>query len=297
MFFISAGCSYSQVPNTDLTWPVHVQKELGLENHEVQHTAIGASGNKLISRRVIHYVLKALKTHKPEDLLVGIMWSGCDRHTLLLQENPKTYNNCTKLQMMPDTYAEFLKEKKGILSDRMFFNNPVATGDVAQFNHYILNAHWNDVLTTTYYNNFVDGLGSIVQTCEDILRTEWFLKQHNIKYFMTEYDFDTFFYAGIPDHFAKLYGYDDDCPALQSNADTHKCDVHHPDIEHLYNMIDKDYWLPINNLGDWAKNVSKFDFRAPDDPHPSTKQHKDFTNQIILPFIRDKYGISKPQLP
>jgi hypothetical protein len=298
MFFISGGCSYSQVPNTDITWPVHVQKAFGLAQHEVDHTAIGASGNKIISRRVIHRVLKALKTHKPEDLLVGILWSGCDRHSLMLRENPRTYNKCTKLMFMPHTYAEFLKAKPSIVDMvHTNFNNPVTIGDDTQFNHYILNSHWEDELTVTYYNDFVDALGSIVQTCEDILRTEWFLKKHNIKYFMAEYDFDTFFYAGVPDHYTVTADYDKDCLALECNDQKHKCDVYDPDIKYLYDMIDKDYWLPIDNLASWAKNVSKFDFRDPPDPHPSTEQHIDFTNQIILPFLKNKYGMSCPQLP
>ena len=306
MFFISGGCSYSQVPKDgvgtiappDITWPVHVQKAFGLAQHEVDHTAIGASGNKIISRRVIHRVLKALKTHNPEDLLVGILWSGCDRHSVMLRENPRTYDKCTKLQSIPHTYAEFLKEKdvRGAQMVSTNFNTPLTIGDDTQYNHYILNPHWEDELTVTYYNDFVDALGSIVQTCEDILRTEWFLKKHNIKYFMAEYDFDTFFYGGIPDHYAEIANYDKDCLALRCNAQKYKCDVYDPDIKYLYDMIDKDYWLPIDNLGSWVKNVSKFDFRDPEDPHPSTEHHIDFTNQIILPFLKNKYGMSCSQL-
>lgn len=310
MFFISAGCSYSQVPNRDITWPVHVQKAFGLETNEVYHSASGGTGNRIISRKVIHAVTQALKTHKPEDLLVGILWSGCDRHSLVIQENEKTYNKCTKIGL-PNTYSEFLKDKQRLADKRLSFNNPLYIGhpaefnhflryrrdDPGEFNHYTLNAHWDDELTFIYYNNFVDTLGSLVQTCEDILRTEWFLKKHNIKYFMAEYDFDTFFFAGISDQTASLLGYDKDCPAVYSNHQKYKCDVHHPDVKYLYDMIDKDYWLPIKHLGDWVRNVSKFDYRDPKDPHPSTEQHIDFTKQIILPFLEKKYGITKSKLP
>lgn len=292
MFFISAGCSYSEVPNTDVTWPVHVQKALGLEDSNTDHTGVGAVGNLFISRKVIYHVTEALKTHKPEDLLVGIMWSGCDRHSFIMQGNEGLYNKATK-SCMSDNYEELLKEKKE--DYRLFFNNPLGIAD--EFNHHTLNCHWGDELTVTYYNNFVDPLGSLVQTCENILRTEWFLKKHNIKYFMTEYDFDTFFFAGVPDHHASLFGYDKDCPAVHSNHQKYKCDVYHPDIKYLYDMIDKDYWLPIKHLGDWATNVSKFDYRDPNDPHPSTEQHIDFTKQIILPFLEKKYGITKSKLP
>ena len=58
------------------------------------------------------------------------------------------------------------------------------------------------------------------------------------------------------------------------------------------NAIDKDYFLPINNLGQWANEYQEIDFARERDPHPSTEQHKDFTQQIILPFLLEKYNIS-----
>jgi antitoxin component of MazEF toxin-antitoxin module len=100
MFFISAGCSYSQVPNTDVTWPAHLQKQLDLTDEQVIHAGVGAIGNSMISRRTIYHVTQALKTHKPEDLLVGILWSGCDRHNFILRETENIYNKSTKLSFL-----------------------------------------------------------------------------------------------------------------------------------------------------------------------------------------------------
>ena len=73
---ITGGCSYSQVPNLDVTWPLPLQESLGVRY--VAHTGHGAAGNQLISRKVISKVIEAIELgHKPEDMLVGVMWSGC----------------------------------------------------------------------------------------------------------------------------------------------------------------------------------------------------------------------------
>jgi hypothetical protein len=118
---------------------------------------------------------------------------------------------------------------------------------------------------------------------------------------MAAYDFDTFFYAGIPPHLVSS-GYDADCPALTVNYSEYSTKlteyareyntVDHPDVKYLYDMIDMTYWLPITDLGHWAKNVSPYDFRTPGDPHPSTEQHIDFTQRVILPFLKKKYNLS-----
>ena len=49
--FISGGCSYSQVPNRDQGWPVHLH-ELSCIRY-VSHTGHGAVGNDIISRKLI----------------------------------------------------------------------------------------------------------------------------------------------------------------------------------------------------------------------------------------------------
>ena len=69
------------------------------------------------------------------------------------------------------------------------------------------------------------------------------------------------------------------------------------EINLIYNEIDKNYWLPVKNLQDWVTNISVHQHTrmnaegTPADPHPSTDQHRDFTQQIILPFLLEKYNI------
>ena len=72
---ITGGCSYSQINNTDTVWCKHLQESLGFRF--VAHLGHGAAGNAIISRKIISKVLEVIEEgHKPEDILVGIMWSG-----------------------------------------------------------------------------------------------------------------------------------------------------------------------------------------------------------------------------
>jgi hypothetical protein len=75
---ITSGCSFSECRSHVGTWPKHLAD--ALPDYAHVSTAMGSQGNGLISRRAIYQVTEALKQTSPEDILVGIMWSGPDRH-------------------------------------------------------------------------------------------------------------------------------------------------------------------------------------------------------------------------
>jgi len=163
--FISAGCSFSQVPNADITWPVHLRDCIHPDC--VYYLGQGAAGNGIISRKVIYTITQALQIFKPEEILVGIMWSGRDRLEVYKPPHPFEYQKIAGA----DNYC-----------------NPVRINE--DYSYYIMNNHWDDELTKTYHKNFVTDIGASIQTIEHILRTQWFLQSLHIPYFMTEYNFD-----------------------------------------------------------------------------------------------------------
>lgn len=169
---ITAGCSFSQVPNSDVAWPVPLKEYLDCE---VLYLGQGAAGNGIISKKVIYHTLKALEQYNASDILVGIMWSGIDRKEVYLTNNITNYNS---INHGPD-------------NDR--YRNPLRlSSDIPDSlrHYYIINTHWNDDLTQTYIKHFHDDTGSLIQTLEHILRVQWFLENRKIKYFMTQYSFD-----------------------------------------------------------------------------------------------------------
>ena len=124
--------------------------------------AMGSQGNGLISRGIIYQVAKELKTRDSKDMLVGIMWSGVDRHDF--------YNSTVEFSDNVDGWIE----------------NP--TGFVnALKNWVILNWHWKNKYAMNYYGMFHDQIGAYIYTYEHILRTQWFLEANKVPYFMATY--------------------------------------------------------------------------------------------------------------
>jgi hypothetical protein len=104
----------------------------------------------------------------------------------------------------------------------------------------------------------------IILTLENILRTQWYLEKHNIKYFMTTY----------MDIFGKY----------------NKNVFEHEEIKYLYEMIDFEKFIPINGCYEWLiKNYPDIGFDKEINKHtshPNKKGHTLFSNELIIPFIK-----------
>ena len=232
---ITGGCSFSEcISPWIMTWPKHLAN--ALFNYEHTSTAMGSQGNGLISRRIIYQVTETLKTTAAEDVLVGVMWSGPDRHDFYVQRTPEVLESDNWME----NPTKFIKESLGAWA--------------------IMNRSWKMHHARLYYTEFHTQVGSIIYTLEHILRTQWFLKQHNIKYFMTTYTGKV-----IPDY-------------LKTFIDT----------KHLYNEIDFANFLPVVGEYEWCRDYSELDFRVPGDSHPSTEQHEKFTQHVIVKFLKEK---------
>jgi len=304
---ITAGCSYSQPANKDITWPLELQHQIKSLRY-VAHKGHGASGNSIISRKVISTVLSALEQGvSPDQMLVGIMWSGCDRQSHYSEKYQHNFMKTTVRGGLQD-YDVFIDQiNTGTYDFPVFVDITDNYGEMKEYGnvlnplsirnpnipcHYILNPHWNDELTIKYFESFVNPEKAIIETCEHILRTQWFLKDKGIRYFMTEYDHDVFTYMG-PHYLSKNYSDQSECKINpdEYTKEKHFAHLTNPEINYLYKEIDKNYWLPIKHLQDWVTNISVYNHRESGDPHPSTEQHKDFTEQIIVPFLLEKYNI------
>lgn len=259
-YFISTGCSFTEVPFVELngisdpdlslyphpkalSWPVHVNNHL--TNCIPLYKGKGGSGNGIISRTTIYEVNSALKKYNPEDILVGVMWSGAYRQELY-STDPKlefhAVNNCTVNQ-----------------------NNPASVG--GSYSFYKVMPYWNDELSTWYYKNIYDDIGAYIETLENILRVQWFLKSHKIRYFMTSY---------FPEVFPKT----DEL-------------LNHIDIKYLYDMIEFNEFLDVDNEYEWCvrkqdPKIESWDPYGARIPHPNTKLHKAFADEVIIPHLQKK---------
>lgn len=220
------------------TWPIHVSQRLGLDDMIPSRTKIAyarschtgsvGQGNGLISRHIIYQVNHALKTIAPEDLLVGVVWSGPSRF-------------------------EFYQDPIDADHDNFIVN---VTG--LQRNQWrILNHHWSDRYSESWYRNFYSHVGSLVASYEHMLRTQWFLQQRRVKYFMSAINQEV-----IP-------------------ADMHD----HKELAHLHDMIDFTRWLPISGVYEWALQESGLPFDMHDLCHLTTDQNIKLTDEVIMPFL------------
>jgi hypothetical protein len=158
---ITGGCSFSECHSHAGTWPRHLA--IALPGYEHISTAMGSQGNGLISRRVIYQVTETLKHTAAEDILVGIMWSGPDRHDFYQLGN-KQFDN-------QDGWME----------------NPTRFVPNGQGAWTIVSSGWRMPESANYYVNFHDFVGQYIYTLEHMLRTQWFLQSKGIRYFMSTY--------------------------------------------------------------------------------------------------------------
>jgi hypothetical protein len=151
---ITGGCSFSECRSHAGTWPRHLAT--ALPDYDHISTAMGSQGNGLISRRIIYQVTETLKHTAAENLLVGIMWSGPDRHDYYTQTPPIVY----KEDLWMENPTRFVSNGQGA---------------------------WRMPASANYYVNFHDQIAQYIYTLEHILRTQWFLQSQGVKYFMSTY--------------------------------------------------------------------------------------------------------------
>ena len=166
---ITSGCSFSECLSTSIdTWPRHLARKLESHGYEKHISCgMGSQGNGLISRGPMYEVTKALKTYKPEDILVGIMWSHSNRFDYRCED---------------PTLLSWGHENK-----HHWMVNPRAFVDGAPNNWVIGNLHWDSVEFSTYFKYYHSHIGSSILSLEHILRTQYFLKLKKVPYFFTDF--------------------------------------------------------------------------------------------------------------
>jgi hypothetical protein len=173
---VTSGCSFSESSRfyqkkdnkRFSTWPSWLWRYLG-EDREFISGAMGSQGNGLISRSLLYHADSALKRYRPEDILVGVMWSGTSRFDYRCSDPNR------------------LSSKVENIDDGAMENPTGFVKEVPEKNWVIGNHHWRHRESQTYYNYFYDHTGHTIYTLEHMLRIQWYLKEKNIKYFFTLY--------------------------------------------------------------------------------------------------------------
>lgn len=245
---VTSGCSFS-VPGdytkgTSIqpdTWPEWLDKLICPKKS--YHLGVSSNGQELISRKAIHTVQQLLDEGvESKNIIVGIMWSTEDRRQFYIPNG---------------------SHLKPVLEPNPSPSNPHHWPESDSYGKWHLqNVGFMNKFAENYYRNFYDTTQSIVNSYEHILRTQWFLEKHKIKYFMStinEYTFEG---------------------EWKNSAQ----------IDYLKNMVDWDKFLPAQLP--WVKNNTP-QTEVREYFHPDFDQHRKYTERVIIPFIKKHYGIKK----
>lgn len=189
---VTAGCSFSECINwyqhnreENRTWPVFLSERLSQAQHHSE--AMGSAGNGLIARRTWYRVNELLKTHAPEEILVGVMWTSRDRFDFYFEEP-----------------IEFTTNLDG------WIENPTRVVPDAPGGWVICNPHWTHQYNAAWYKNYYNEVASQLYTLEHITNLQTFLKLHGVPYFFT---------SSFATHINPYYAQNANCAWLHDQID------------------------------------------------------------------------------
>lgn len=123
----------------------------------------------------------------------------------------------------------------------------------------IMNKHWIDKYSRGFYQIFYNRVWAQIQTYEHVLRTQWYLERKNIKYFMIPFTDRVF---------NKKFDQYENVSWLSKQIDWSKF----PTLRGEYN------WLQ-DNAPHLPLGIDGF--------HPSEQQHLYYTENVIIPYLKE----------
>ena len=279
---VSSGCSFSDCFDSSNTWPNHLAKYF--DNH--YGLGRGGYGNGYISRSIIYAITNLLKIVDAKDIHVGIMWSSTERIDLRIPE----YSNTGRIQTLIDQYTACrgedwpdeidtwenlssniqteiadnwgnLRHRLEIYDKNLWIKDSVL--DTKDWIQLTTSMKKHPELREPFVNFYSNKINNQVYSLEHILRTQWFLTNNNIKYFMSCYT--------------------DKVLDIPNNIDT----------SYLLDNIDLDKFVTTQGEEEWVReNIGHpIGFMSPTDYHPTSDSHKQWVEKVVIPIIGTKWKI------
>lgn len=256
-YIITSGCSYSDVSMG--AWPKHINDFF--PDVIVKNYGSCARGNDYISRTIISSVQKLLDGGiKPNNILVLGCWSGLQRRDILI--NKESIKQHFSL-------SHHTKNK-----NQLDFTKDLPIGEWEGFN----NEWWK----------LISDEQGIIISFENMLRTQWFLRDKNI-----DYKFFSFVNIFVDSHYFEEWNSKYN---IESNV---KIIDKYPNTKYLWDMMDWDkwwFWKNYGGVGNWVlENVSggydKDELSGMlGHNHPTEKGCREFTKKVVSIFINNTYN-------
>jgi hypothetical protein len=252
--FIAAGGEFVNDKNS---WQHICKEKLNYELHDLTEVKIS---NAIISRKIIYKVNELIKTHKTEDIIVGIVWT-------IPMIHERYISNGKNDDYMGKSETGFTSVVDNVKNWRILNHDSISSSEDCEL----------------YFKIIYNKLQSYVLSLEHILRTQWFLNKLGIKYFMTSY-VDIFHYEKnflkMYD-FSKLTDYKRECYRLNI--------LGYNEVTYLHGMIDTRQFLPIYSMLDWLQeNCADNGFKDSEKLIPNGFGHEKFATEVIIPYLKEK---------
>ena len=289
---VTAGCSFTQ---REESWANHASENL--KEYKFHNVGMSGVGNYVISTFCINKINQLLDSGiSSENIFVAVQWSGIFRKSFISNSSAPTghvnLNECPDSILIHAPSTNIDKDKSKLC------------WDVGR--HNVTSEYWR-----RYYGDYWSDECAFVETLENILRVQWFLKSQNIKFLMfTGWDIFT---AG-DDIASEQHGKRRDILSLLRGKNTSKLTNDqwskqkytninnslttddHKWSHHLWKMIDFDKFLFFSNhsikyggLLQWVQwNISDpaMWYFAEGDTHPSSFAQNSFSKTHIEPKIK-----------
>lgn len=273
---VASGCSFTQ---RDESWSNRLKDFF--PDKKVYNASIGGSGNYVISTLCINQVQSLLDSGiKPDEIFVFVQWTGIFRKSFIVDgSSPPSsidWNQCNS--------SLELKNLEG---------GSKLCWDAGKRN--------NIPFWSRFYEDYWTDECAFVETLENILRTQWFLKSNNVKFLMfCGWDIFTKCPEYVPSSYLGKMNYEDshnnphqwdDVIYYNFNYDLLK--DKHKWSTHLWDMIDFERFLFFENdkikyggLLQWVQhNLSDPStwYISKGDHHPSYEGQQKFFKSFIKP--------------
>ncbi len=283
---VIAGCSFTQ-HNRPETWHHSVKEQFG-DSFILHNVGIGGAGNYTISTMCINKVSELLrKGIQPSDIKVVTQWSGVSRKSFI-GDNRSNILSVDFVHCESDNEIKSLSQKNG--SSKFCWD--IGKRNDEKYWTFFKDTYWSDEC-------------AFIETLENILRTQWYLKSNCIDFLMF-LGWDLFTDAESGDHmhgsWRGWFKANDgrgqwDKSVKYENKNNRLLSEKYEWSAHLWRMIDFNHFtffenskIKLGGMMQWGQyNLpSNLWYCAHNDPHPSAEVQKGFFNDHVRPWLKSK---------
>lgn len=249
---LTSGCSFTEdlYKANVATWATYLNRELRTKK---RNCGLSSSGNGMIAKQALHGVNKLLTEEgvPANKILVGVMWSGPDRHEAFIDNAPEVVKKW-KQENIPE-YRLGIRNPYKFVED-----NSVNDAWILQ------SAGWPDEHSKLHYTYFWSRIGAQIRTYENILRLQHYLESVGVKYFFSSWCYQTI---------------DQDLIKNPNVSYLH-------DMVNWNNwlpVVGEYEWCRDNTDFKFKDSERNHPVK-----HPTNPMHEAFTHQVIIPFLKER---------